>query len=298
MLKLFYVASLFFTCNLVFSQSLAERLGYSKNDKLLIIHNDDIGLSQSENEASYISMTDGIVNSGSVMMPCAWAFDAISTFKKTNLDVGVHLTLTAEWKHYKWAPLLGVTGAPSLTDQFGFMYPSLEEVGKHAKIEEVEKELRAQIDLAKKMGLDITHLDTHMGSMLARPDLVQLYFKLGEDYKVPVMADARVPDYKYAIDRIESITPEYFPSNSKNYYNRLLENLQPGITVLLLHIAYDNQEMKSATKDHPHWGSLWRQNDFNYFTSKEAKLMIEQNGIKLVTWRQIRDVMRTEIKNP
>ena len=296
MLKIFSTWLLLFTFNLIIAQTLAEKLGYKKEDKLLIIHNDDLGLAQSENAASYVSMTKGIVNSGSVMMPCAWANDAIQMFKKTSLDVGVHLTLTSEWKNYKWAPLLSKWGAPSLADQNGFMWSSVEEVGKNAKIEEVEKELKAQIDLAYQLGLDVTHLDTHMGSILARPDMIQLYFKLGKEYNLPVMADTRVPGYAYAIDRIESITPEYYPDKTNNYYRNLLNGLQPGITVLLLHIAYDNMEMGSIATDHPLWGSLWRQKDFNFFTSKEAKTLLSKNNIKLVTWKQIRDLMRKENK--
>jgi chitin disaccharide deacetylase len=220
--KLLFLATLII--NSVNGQTLAERLGYDKNDKLLIIHNDDLGLAQSENAASYISMTKGIVNSGSVMMPCAWAYDAIQTFKSTKLDIGVHLTLTAEWKNYKWSPIVGSNVAPSLVNEYGHMYSSNEEVAKNVKIEEVEKELTAQIELAKKMGLDITHLDTHMGSILGRPDLINLYFSLGQKYKLPVLADARVPNYKYAIDYLESITPEYYPNKTKQYYENLLSN--------------------------------------------------------------------------
>ncbi len=278
------------------AQTLAERLGYSKNDKLLIIHNDDIGLSQSENAASYVSMTKGVVNSGAVMVPCAWAYDAIEMFKNPSFDVGVHLTLTSEWKNYKWPPLLGSPAVPSLVNQYGFMYASNEEVAKNSKIEEVEKELIAQIELAQKMGLDITHLDTHMGSILGREDLIQLYFRLGKKYNIPVMADNRMPNYPYAIDKIESITPEFYPNRTKQYYTELIKNLQPGITVLLLHIAYDNDEMRSITADQPFWGSLWRQKDFDFFMSKEAKTILTKNNVKLVTWRQIRDLMRKEMK--
>ena len=281
-----------------YSQNLAERLGYQSNDKLLIIHNDDIGLSQSENAASYHSMTKGIVNSGAVMMPCAWAYEAIQLFKDTKSDLGVHLTLTAEWKNYKWAPVSGSSTAPSLTDDFGFMHATVEAVAKNARIDEVENELKSQIELAYKMGLDITHLDTHMGSMQARPDLIDLYFKLGNLFQLPVMVDKRVSEYPYAIDRIESITPSYFPSRSKQYYENILSSLKPGITVLLLHVAYDNDEMKAITAGHPLWGSLWRQNDFNFFTSKEAADLLKANDIKLINWREIRDLLRKEVKSP
>ncbi len=291
---IFFLA--FLIINSMNGQTLAERLGYHKNDKLLIIHNDDLGLAQSENAASHVSMTKGVVNSGAVMMPCAWAHDAIQTFKKTNLDIGVHLTLTSEWKHYKWAPLVGSSNAQSLVDALGFMHASTEEVGKNVKIADAEKELIAQIDLAYMMGLDITHLDTHMGSILANPELVQLYFKLGKKYKLPVMADHPMPSYPYAINKIESITPEFYPNRTKQYYRQLLTNLQPGITVLLLHVAYDNEEMRSITTDQPYWGSLWRQKDFDFFTSKEAKTLLTKNNIKPVTWREIRDLMRKEME--
>ncbi|HXL79412.1 MAG TPA: polysaccharide deacetylase family protein [Pyrinomonadaceae bacterium] len=141
-------------------------MGYPRSAKLLIIHADDLGLSHSENQASIACFEKGVVNSGSVMVPCPW-FPEIAAYSVAHpqLDLGLHLTLTSEWKPYRWGPVLPRTDVPSLIDSGGFLSNNCQVVAE-AKLEEVEKELRAQVDRAKQFGIDPTHFDIHMNSLL------------------------------------------------------------------------------------------------------------------------------------
>src|SRR5262249_17556499 len=180
----------FFASTGLFAQSniaIQERLGYPRTAKLLIIHADDLGMSHSENEASIAGFEKGVVNSGSIMVPCPW-FPEIAAYSVAHpqVDLGLHFTLTSEWKLYRWGPVLPRTDVPSLVDSGGFLPNKCEVVAK-AKVEEVEKELRAQVERAKQFGIDPTHFDTHMNSLLASVDLAKVYIKLGHDYQVPTL---------------------------------------------------------------------------------------------------------------
>jgi len=285
-------------------KTLAEKLGYSKTDKLLIIHADDIGLSHSENVATISSMTDGFVNSTSIMMPCSWSTEVGEIIKDhPNLDIGVHITLTNEWFNYKWGPMAG--DVPGLAGPDGFMYPDCASVAKNASPEEVEKEMRAQIEAAIRIGIKPTHLDSHMGCVFyGRPEYVASYLKLAKEYGFPAMVVPQMVDtiikanpslFKGidvdnlpVIDQVVSASPTaYDERGMEGYYTDLMNNLSPGITALLIHVAYDNDEMKAVTVRHPYWNSPWRQADYDFFTSGQGRKLIIDNNIKLVTWREI-----------
>jgi predicted glycoside hydrolase/deacetylase ChbG (UPF0249 family) len=276
-------------------QSTQEKLGYPKTTKLLIIHADDIGVSHSENMATITAMEKGSVSSGSIMVPCPW-MPEIATYAKAhpNVDLGLHLTLTAEWKEYKWGPVLPRTEVPSLVDDRGFLPDNSEAVGKNAKPAEVEKELRAQVERARQFGIDPTHFDTHMGSAFATPEIANIYVKLSQEYKVPILFPAQAkplaPNANLVItDNILMANPEDFKGGMKNFYTKVINGLQPGLNVLLLHAAHDDAEMKAVTIDHPDYGAAWRQADFDFFTSEDCKRLLKDNNIKVVTWKEIRD---------
>lgn len=288
----------------LFAQSnitIQERLGYPRNAHLLIIHADDLGLSHSENEASIAGFEKGVVNSGSIMVPCPW-FPEIAAYSIAHpqVDLGLHFTLTSEWKLYRWGPVLSRTDVPSLVDSGGFLPKKCEVVAK-AKVEEVEKELRAQVERAKQFGIDPTHFDTHMNSLLATADLAKLYIKLGHDYRVPTLLDiygkaAQRIDLKNYVSERDVIPDKVFQAGvpnfkdgTKNYYPKIIKALRPGLNVIVLHAAYDNPEMEAVTVDHPNYGAAWRQADIDFFTSNECKELLNTKGIQLVTWREIRD---------
>jgi chitin disaccharide deacetylase len=276
--------------------SIQEKLGYPKDAKLLIIHADDLGVAHSENEASINALEKGPVNSASIMVPTPW-FSEIAAYAAAHpkADFGLHLTLTSEWKYYKWGPLSETV--PGLKNKEGFFFASADSVHRSATIAEVEKELRMQIEKANQFGIDVTHFDSHMGTLFGRPDYLKLYIQLGREYKVPVMIPGEVKtslgsfitDKDVLVDAIHTASPGNFKNGMDKYYAGVLESLKPGLSVLLIHTAYDDKEMQSITIDHPDWGAGWRQADYNFFTSDNCKKILRDKNIRLVTWREIRD---------
>jgi predicted glycoside hydrolase/deacetylase ChbG (UPF0249 family) len=154
-------------------QNLAERLGYDADAKLLIVHADDIGLARAVNAATARAFESGGITSGSVMVPCPWFPDFAAYYRDHQpMDVGIHITLTAEWDYYKWGGVSPAGEIPSLLDDYGHFYPTEAAVAQHAVPAEVEREARAQIERAMALGIEPTHLDTHMGTMVVTPALV------------------------------------------------------------------------------------------------------------------------------
>lgn len=299
MKKLFFVFTNLVACSiLAFTQNLTvqEKLGYPSDTKLLIIHADDLGVSHSENEATISALEKGSVSSASIMVPTPW-FSEIAAYCRLHpkADFGLHLTLTSEWNYYKWSSLSVET--PGLNNKEGFLFASVDSVYASASIAEVEKELRKQIEKAKQFGIDVTHLDSHMGTLFGRPDYLKLYISLGREYKMPVMIpkflapglgnfltnkDVLVNDVKIA-------NPEDFKKGMPAFYKGVLDSVKSGLTVLIIHTAYDDKEMRSVTIDHPDYGAAWRQADYNFFTSEACKKLLKDKNIKVITWREIRD---------
>lgn len=281
--------------------SLVERLGYSKNAKLLIIHADDIGLCHSANQASIMAFEYGLVNSGSIMVPCPW-FPEIVDYAKAHpeMDLGIHLTLTGEWNRYKWGSVSPVSEVPTLLNDQGFFYPSNPEVIASADPVEVEKEMRAQIDRALAFGIRPSHLDSHMGTLFRSPDLTDIYLKLSRDYQLPVLLPreyieqsspelaASLPENGFfMIDQYLYATSSVDDDHWTEFYADLIMNLEPGITQIVVHLGFDDAELRAVTIDHPDYGAAWRQRDFDVFTNDTIKHLIEGHDIHLITWREI-----------
>ncbi|AVR45140.1 hypothetical protein C7S20_07570 [Christiangramia fulva] len=291
------------------SKNIAERLGYPADAKLLIIHADDAGISHSQNVATINAMENGVVNSASIMVPCPWypeIADYASKHSK-NADFGLHLTVTSEWKNYKWGPTDSKDQVPSIVNENGYFYPSEDSIRLKAQAKDVEKEITAQIEKAKDYGIDFTHFDAHMGAIRTTPELMEVYIKKGREYRVPVLLSHEMSSLEGVRERMEltpqdiivdhyfQADPEIFAKGMDQYYEGILKNLKPGLSTIIIHLAYDNEEMKAVTIEHPDWGNVWRQDDYNFFTSEKAKKLIKDNGIILVTWRELRDkIVRAE----
>ncbi len=281
--------------------------------RYLIIHGDDAGMCHSANLGTIEAMEKGVVSSASIMVPCPW-FPEMASYAKGHpeMDLGVHLTLTSEWKFYRWGPVASRDKVPSLLDEQGFMWARVSDVAKHAKIEEVEIELRAQIDRAIEFGVPLTHLDTHMGSMAARIDLLALYVKLGLEYDLPVLIPHEMrPEEKAeypglekgaeilfgmlakrglpVIDRLATIDPEREFEAKKAAYLRWFEGLEPGVTQLILHCSIDGPEASAVTGSHVN-----RDTDRRVFTDPEIAAKLKQCGIRVIGWRELREIQRGE----
>jgi predicted glycoside hydrolase/deacetylase ChbG (UPF0249 family) len=284
-------------------KTLQEKLGYSKDSKLLILHADDLGMSHSENAATIYAMENGSVNSASIMVPCPW-FSEIAAYARNHptADLGLHLTLNSEWNFLKWGPVATKTEVPGLVNQNGFLFSTVDSVHRSSKPAEVEKELRAQIEKAKQFGIDVTHLDSHMGALFGKPEFLEVLIKLGREYKLPVMLskagfrtafnvnlDSMVTDKDVLLDMIYTANPDDYKKGMENYYTGVFKSLQPGVSIIIFHTGYDDSEMKAATINFTDWGAAWRQADFNFFTSENCKRLLKEQNIHLITWREIRD---------
>ena len=166
----------------------AERLGYPSGKRVLIMHVDDAGMSWDSNEGTIRSIRDGVANSCSVMMPCPWVPDMVRYIKENpEVDAGLHLTMTSEWKKYRWGPLMGKPAVPTLVDEEGALWRSVALVVENASPDRIEADIRAQLDRARTMGFEPTHLDSHMGTLFADVEFLKRYIKVGVEHQIPVM---------------------------------------------------------------------------------------------------------------
>ena len=287
-----------FSVLLMTKNPLVKKMGFRKEDKLLIIQADDLGMANSVNNASLLAMKEGIVSSGSIMVPCPGyrnLVENIRSFKE--FDLGIHLTLTSEWPNYKWGPVLDVREVPSLVDHNGFFYGSKKEFLRNFSLKDVEKEFRAQIETALSDGIALTHIDSHMFIADADKEISGIIRKIGNDYKLPVLLRRKNGVRKYFqgrdmfVDKIYFAKGGHFYTELKDIYYHILLKLDPGINILLIHPAYNDKEMKNITGDTVAYGALWRQYDFDLFSGDEYRKLIADNNIQIITWKRIRKAL-------
>jgi predicted glycoside hydrolase/deacetylase ChbG (UPF0249 family) len=284
--------------------TLLQRLGYPPNAKLLIVHADDLGMAHSINRASIKGLESGLVSSASIMVPCPW-LPEIAAYARSHrdADLGLHLTLTSEWALYRWDPVLPKERVPSLLDSNGYLYPTETEAAAHIDPKEAEAEIRAQIARAKAFGIEPTHLDSHMGTLYQTQPLFETLLRVARDNKLlirvskewfttaPYLPSLLGPD-DVVVNTIISIEPGVTAEGWSKFYADSVKNLQPGITEMIVHLAYDDEEMKGVAFDHPNWGAEWRQRDFQFVTSEAFRKLLEENNVKLVTWREVSKLMK------
>lgn len=278
------------------ARTIAERLGHPRDAKLLILHADDLGVAHSENAASFDALDKGGINSASIMMPTPWVTEVVRYSQShPNADLGLHLVLTSEWDTYRWGGLAPHDKVPSLHEPDGTMPKDTRTVATRAKQDEVELELRAQIDRALAMGLKPTHVDSHMGALFNTGELFSTYVKVARSYRLPFLGFIAAPRAggQSALQPGDIfpdtvIVADNVPAERWNqFYLDAVKNLKPGLSEILFHLGSDDAELKAVTVTHDAYGSAWRQRDYNLVSSPEWKQALKDNNVVLVTWREI-----------
>ena len=285
------------------TKSVAERLGYPADSKLLIVHADDLAVAHSVDAASFDALEKGGATSASIMVPCPWLSEVAAYAKDhPNADLGLHLTLTSEWKLYRWGPVESKDKVASLLGASGYLWPETGPAAQNLKAEEAEREIRAQVERAIAAGIRPTHLDSHMGVLFSRSDLFAAYVKVAHDYHLPFLA-VRVADERAKLlsllsekdpveDSIGMANPTVHPGEWREFYGNAIRNLKPGLSEMIVHLGHDDSELQAVTIDHPDFGSAWRQRDYEFVTSSEFKKMLEENHIVLVKWRDLQKLLK------
>jgi predicted glycoside hydrolase/deacetylase ChbG (UPF0249 family) len=275
--------------------SLAERLGYPSDARLLIVNCDDLGFCHAANVGVYESLHSGLATSASLMVPCPWARGAAASYRGE--DVGVHLTVNAEHDLYRWGP---ITHAPSLLDGDGGFPRTITDVWDHADLDEVRRECRAQIERAILWGFDVSHLDAHMGTVQIRSEFFDIYLGLAIEFGLPLRlsgADTEAQigfPFRQLADDEGVLYPDdfiYVPGvGSRQFVLDAIDNLKPGVTEAYLHPAVDSTELRAMAQD---WSS--RVDDHALLVREETlRQSIQRAGVTLVGYRPIRDLMRSE----
>ena len=289
-------------------RTYAERLGWPAGTRAVIFHVDDAGMSHDSNMGTKKAIENGVASSLSIMMPCSWVPECAAWLRENpKVDAGIHLTLTAEWKHYRWGPVAGASAVPGLVDEGGYLWDSVPDVAAHATPDEVEAEMRAQIDKAIAMGIQPTHLDSHMGTCF-QPQFIERYVKVGIEKNIPVLMvgghmqhiGAEAGQFKpllralsaqvwmAGLPVIDDLVTQ--PTRAKDYAERkkellaLLDNMKPGITEIIVHCT-DPTEVFS----HISGSGATRRAEMRLMTDPEVKAFIEAEGIVLTTWRELKE---------
>jgi predicted glycoside hydrolase/deacetylase ChbG (UPF0249 family) len=285
----------------------AERLGWPKGSRVLMIHADDLGMSHASNLACIATFEAGTVTSGSVMMPCSWTPGLLPWIKKNpEACVGVHLTLTAEWDDYRWSPVAGREAVPGLVDAQGFMHDNVAAVVANATADEVETEIRAQIALAEKMGFSISHIDSHMGTLYASQPFFERYLKVAVEKQIPLLIAgghltiARVGEGEALVAALQQVVPLVWNAglpvlddiDTRSYswdglektdeFIQAVRDLKPGVTWLNVHPTLPTEEGKAITANRE---KLF--GDYLALIDPALKKAIEDEGVILTSWREL-----------
>jgi predicted glycoside hydrolase/deacetylase ChbG (UPF0249 family) len=288
------------------ARPLRVQLGYPSEAKLLILNADDLAVSHSEDIATFAALEDKFVTSATAMVPCPW-FTEVAAYAKAHpgIDLGLHLTLTSEWRSYRWGPVSPRTLVSSLVGPDGYFYSNAQEFAKHAKLDEVETEIRAQIERAKSMGLEPTHLDAHMHALYVTPDLFRVFLKTAHEYRLPIRMARNIDLFQPALAMMEPGDPiadaifspdEDVPvSGWKNYYINVVKSLKPGVTEIFVHLAHDDAESQAIMAGHLEWGAAWRQRELDSISSPEFRQALADNNITLIGWREIQRTIASSV---
>lgn len=303
------------------TETYAEKLGFPKGKKVVILHVDDAGMSYESNQGTIKSMEQGIASSTSVMMPCGWVPQYMNHIKqRPNTDAGIHLTLTSEWATYRWQPLVGCKNAPGLCDEQGSLWRSVAQVAQHASPDEVEAEMRAQIARFRGFGMQPTHLDSHMGTVLVIPKFLERYIKVATEEKIPalwpgghatlimaetkgtaitpaqaqqlgkilwnaglpVLDDMHSDSYGWKLPAGTPVTDDNLRQLKTDKFIEVLKACQPGLTYIIMHCTDTTPQFDQISDSGP-----TRRGDLLAMLDPRLKQFIEKEGIIVTTWREL-----------
>lgn len=272
-------------------------LGYPADVRLLIINADDFGMCHSVNEAIIGTLQEGVVRSTTLMVPCPWALHAMHFLAdRPEISFGVHLTVISEWPDYRWGPITPREKVTSLIDETGYFYnfEHMPEFLAQVRLDQLEMEFRAQIEAVLAAGFKPTHLDWHCLRLSGRPDILDLMLALAREYGLAL----RVIGQPW----IEKVQSRGLPTNDYDFldsylldpitkaarYAELLRELPAGLSEWAVHPGLDNAELQAIDPG----GSSIRQTDFDFFTSRQAKDVVKEEGIILLDYRALQEVWR------
>lgn len=287
--------------------SWAEKLGFPAGKRVIILHADDAGMCEEANIATRFYLENNYIQSTAVMVPCIYAEAFIEWAKKDpTKDVGVHLTLTSEWNNYRWGPISDPVKVPGLVDPDGKFWHEVPDVVMHASAEEVEIEIRAQIDKVIALGYHPSHIDTHMGTLYGHPGYVKVFLKVAQEYNIPanaidlsnpeVVSVFREQGYPITEEVIELVNKytlpkvDFFTSapKAKTYeekianFKQLTKSLKPGLTEIIFHPSVETDNLKTITNS-------WQQRvwEAKMFADNDLIQFFKDEGIVFTNWKEI-----------
>ncbi|HVU87928.1 MAG TPA: polysaccharide deacetylase family protein [Pirellulales bacterium] len=307
--------ALFTIANVARAETWGEKLGFPAGKKVLILHADDIGMCYEANEAAKNYLKAGQIQSAALMVPCPWYNEMANWYiENPDYDLGLHLALTSEWKWYRWGPVAERSKVPGLIDNEGYLWRSVQSVVLAAKPTEIEEEIRAQINRAIARGTKPSHIDTHMGTLYARPDYTRAYLKVAEEFRIPAMVVEPTPkvmekfkkqgypvseagsqllrDYKLPkLDDFWAAPEGKTYEEKREKFFELVRSFDPGITEIIFHPSVQTEGLKAIT------GS-WQQRvwEAQMFADPAVHAFFEREGILFTNWKEM--MRRFDKKEP
>lgn len=279
--------------------TLAERLGYPSDARLVILNADDLGLCHAANTGVYDGLRRGLATSASLMVPCPWSRGAAAAYRGD--DVGVHLTVNAELDLYRWGP---ITHAPSLLDGDGGFPRTVADLWDHADPDEVRRECRAQIERAILWGFDVSHIDAHLGAVQDRPEFFDVYLELAVEFGLPMRLSnpSSEPAVGFPFRQLAAAEGVVFPDHLLPAYPvegrtgllQAIADLAPGVTEVPLHPAVDSPELRAMAPD---WSARVEDHTLLVEGPELARALAEA-GVVRIGYRALRDLMRRPDRSP
>jgi predicted glycoside hydrolase/deacetylase ChbG (UPF0249 family) len=296
-------------------ETWAEKLGYPSDKVVLMLHADDIGMCYEANEAAKNYLSKGHIQSAAMMVPCPWFNEIAGWYKEhPEHDMGLHLAMNSEWKWYRWGPVAGRAKVPGMCDAEGYLWRGVLDTATHASAEEIEAEIRAQLERAIARGIRPGHIDTHMGTLYARLDYTKAYLKVAQEYRIPAMVIEMTPPvltkfrkqgYPITEQTVQELAGYSLPKlddfhatldgksyeDKKEKFFQQVREMSPGINEIIFHPSVLTEGLKHIT------GS-WQQRawEAQMFSDPQVQAFFEREGIVFTNWKEI--MKRFDAKNP